>query len=104
MSCLLKDCSIKKINSNIDLDSRIIPMQANSLKNNMWCLDDKSGIPGKVFDLKKTKTGKYGHAKCTYKLKMPHSGRTSRCSHPSTDHLKRPQMEKIEYIVSHVED
>jgi len=100
---LLKDCSVRKYPPNTDLSSRLIPMHAHDLKNNMWCLDDKSGLPGVVSDLKMSKTGKHGHAKFTYKLRMPHSGRASSLMHPGGDHLKRPVMEKIEYLVSHLD-
>merc|ERR1712083_832704 len=72
-------------------------------KNGMWCLDDKTGLPGTVSDLKFSKTGKHGHAKFTYKLRMPHSGRASSAMHPGGDHLCRPVMEKIEYLVSHMD-
>ena len=123
---LHKDCSIKQLPANTDLSSRlgiyldsyltfkyhiinylipifIVPMHAHDLKNNMWCLDDKSGVPGTVSDLKMSKTGKHGHAKFTYKLRMPHSGRASSLMHPGGDHLLRPVMEKVEYLVSHLD-
>merc|ERR1740129_2210671 len=87
----------------MDLSSRCIPMHAHDLKNGMWCLDDKTGLPGTVSDLKFSKTGKHGHAKFTYKLRMPHSGRASSAMHPGGDHLSRPVMEKIEYLVSHMD-
>eukprot|EP01084_Bolivina_argentea_P254780 428396_1 len=98
-----KDCTLKTYPPNTDLSSRLIPMHAHDLKNGMWCLDDKTGIPGTVSDLKMSKTGKHGHAKFTYKLRMPHSGRASSAMHPGGDHLNRPVMEKIEYLVSYLE-
>lgn len=100
---LHKDCSMKEIPPNTDLSSRLVPMHAHDLKNGMWCLDDKSGVPGTVSDLKMSKTGKHGHAKFTYKLRMPHSGRSSSLMHPGGDHLLRPVMEKVEYLVSHLD-
>eukprot|EP01083_Nonionella_stella_P135782 413031_1 len=98
-----KDCTAKSYPPNTDLSSRLIPMHAHDLKNGMWCLDDKSGLPGTVSELKMSKTGKHGHAKFTYKLRMPHSGRSSSLMHPGGDHLYRPVMEKIEYLVSHMD-
>ena len=98
-----KDCTEKEVPKNTDLSSRLIPMQAHDLKNGMWCLDDKSGMPGTVSELKMSKTGKHGHAKFTYKLRMPHSGRSSSLMHPGGDHLLRPVMEKVEYLVSHMD-
>ena len=95
-----KDVTVKEFARNTDLSSRLIPINAHDLKNGMWCIDDKSGLPGTVFDLKMSKTGKHGHAKFTYKLRMPHSGRVSSLMHPGGDHLYRPVMEKIEYLVS----
>jgi len=100
---LYKDVTIKTYPPNTDLSSRIIPMHAHDLKNGMWCLDDKTGIPGTVCDVKFSKTGKHGHAKFTYKLRMPHSGRASSAMHPGGDHLCKPVMEKIEYLVSHMD-
>jgi len=100
---LHKDCTTKTYPPNTDLSSRIIPMHAHDLKNGMWCLDDKTGVPGTVSELKMSKTGKHGHAKFTYKLRMPHSGRASSAMHPGGDHLCRPVMEKIEYLVSHMD-
>jgi len=100
---LHKDTTIKVYGANVDLSSRCIPMHAHDLKNGMWCLDDKTGLPGTVSDLKFSKTGKHGHAKFTYKLRMPHSGRASSAMHPGGDHLTRPVMEKIEYLVSHMD-
>jgi translation elongation factor P/translation initiation factor 5A len=100
---LLKDCTIKKVPANTDLTSRLVPIHAHDLKNNMWVLDDKSGVPGTVSDLKMSKTGKHGHAKFTYKLRMPHSGRTATAMHPGGDHLYQPVMEKLEYLVSHID-
>merc|ERR1719445_3018540 len=97
-----KDCSIKMYPPNTDLSSRIIPMHAHDLKNGMWCLDDKTGLPGKVSDLKVTKTGN-GDATFTNKLEMPHSGRVSSAMHSGGDHLFRPVMEMVEYLVSHME-
>jgi len=98
---LHKDVTIKSYPPNTDLSSRCIPIHAHDLKNGQWCLDDKTGIPGTVCDLKFSKTGKHGHAKFTYKLRMPHSGRASSAMHPGGDHLTRPVMEKTEYLVSH---
>jgi len=100
---LHKDTTIKVYGANVDLSSRCIPMHAHDLKNGMWCLDDKTGLPGTVSDLKFSKTGKHGHAKFTYKLRMPHSGRASSAMHPGGDHLTRPVMEKVEYLVSHMD-
>lgn len=100
---LHKDCTTKTYPPNTDLSSRLIPMHAHDLKNGMWCLDDKSGLPGTVSELKMSKTGKHGHAKFTYKLRMPHSGRSSSLMHPGGDHLYRPVMEKVEYLVSHMD-
>jgi len=100
---LHKDTTIKVYGANIDLSSRCIPIHAHDLKNGQWCLDDKTGLPGTVSDLKFSKTGKHGHAKFTYKLRMPHSGRSSSAMHPGGDHLTRPVMEKIEYLVSHMD-
>jgi translation elongation factor P/translation initiation factor 5A len=80
-----------------------VPIQAHDLKNGHWCLDDKSGVPGTVSELKMSKTGKHGHAKFTYKLRMPHSGRSSSQMHPGGDHLLKPIMEKVEYLVSHMD-
>lgn len=100
---LHKDCTIKKTQPNTDLSSRLIPMQAHDLKNGMWCIDDKSGCPGVVSEVKMSKTGKHGHAKFTYKLRMPHSGRASSLMHPGGDHLLRPVMEKVEFLVSHMD-
>eukprot|EP00488_Nonionellina_sp_1-RS-2012_P004415 TRINITY_DN9927_c0_g1_i1.p1 TRINITY_DN9927_c0_g1~~TRINITY_DN9927_c0_g1_i1.p1 ORF type:complete len:123 (-),score=34.90 TRINITY_DN9927_c0_g1_i1:83-409(-) len=34
---------------------------------------------------------------------MPHSGRSSSMMHPGGDHLFRPVMEKVEYLVSHID-
>eukprot|EP00483_Globobulimina_turgida_P000576 UN00576 len=100
---LHKDCTSKVYPQNTDLSSRLIPMHAHDLKNGMWCIDDKSGLPGTVSELKMSKTGKHGHAKFTYKLRMPHSGRSSSLMHPGGDHLYRPVMEKVEYLVSHMD-
>jgi len=100
---VFKDCTTKVYPPNTDLTSRLIPMHAHDLKNGMWCLDDKTGLPGTVSDLKFSKTGKHGHAKFTYKLRMPHSGRASSAMHPGGDHLSRPVMEKVEYLVSHMD-
>jgi len=100
---LLKDCTIKKVPQNSDLSSRLTPIHAHDLKNNMWVLDDKSGVPGTVSELKMSKTGKHGHAKFTYKLRMPHSGRSATAMHPGGDHLYQPVMEKLEYLVSHID-
>jgi len=97
------DVTVKSHPPNTDLSSRCIPIHAHDLKNGQWCLDDKTGIPGTVCDLKFSKTGKHGHAKFTYKLRMPHSGRASSAMHPGGDHLVRPVMEKIEYLVSHMD-
>eukprot|EP00483_Globobulimina_turgida_P004714 UN04723 len=72
-------------------------MQAHDLKNGMWCIDDKSGFPGVVTRLKMSKTGKHGHAKFTYKLVMPYTGKTSSPMHPGNDNLLRPVMNKVEY-------
>ena len=101
---LLKDCTIKDVPKDADLSSRLEPIHAHDLKNGMWCLDDKTGIPGTVCDLKMSKTGKHGHAKFTYKLRMPHSGRASSLMHPGGDHLLRPVMQKVEYLVSYLEE
>jgi len=98
-----KDVTIKSHPKDTDLSSRCIPIHAHDLKNGQWCLDDKTGMPGTVSDLKFSKTGKHGHAKFTYKLRMPHSGRASSAMHPGGDHLVRPVMEKIEYLVSHMD-
>jgi len=100
---LLKDCTIKKVPANSDLSSRLVPCHAHDLKNNMWILDDKSGVAGTVSDLKMSKTGKHGHAKFTYKLRMPHSGRAASAMHPGGDQLYQPVMEKLEYLVSHLD-
>eukprot|EP01083_Nonionella_stella_P103630 296140_1 len=100
---LHRDCTSKVYGQNTDLSSRLIPMHAHDLKNGMWCIDDKSGLPGTVSELKMSKTGKHGHAKFTYKLRMPHSGRSSSLMHPGGDHLYRPVMEKVEYLVSHMD-
>jgi len=97
------DVTIKSYPPDADLSSRCIPIHAHDLKNGQWCLDDKTGMPGTVSDLKFSKTGKHGHAKFTYKLRMPHSGRASILMHPGGDHLTRPVMEKIEYLVSHMD-
>lgn len=82
-----------------DLSSRLVPIQAHDLKNNAWVLDDKTGLPGTVSELKMSKTGKHGHAKFTYKCSMPFSGRNSSLMHPGGDRLLRPVMEKLEYEV-----
>lgn len=82
-----------------DLSSRLEPIQAHHLKNNAYVLDDNTGLPGIVSDLKMSKTGKHGHAKFTYKLSMPFSGRTSSPMHPGGDRLLRPVMAKKEYEV-----
>jgi translation elongation factor P/translation initiation factor 5A len=100
---LHKDCTVKKMPPNADIGSRLIPMQAHDLKNGMWTLDDKTGVPGVVSDLKMSKTGKHGHAKFTYKIRMPHSGRSASLMHPGGDHLLRPVMEKTDYLVSHID-
>jgi translation elongation factor P/translation initiation factor 5A len=97
------DCTVKEVPPNTDLTSRLIPIHAHDLKNGMWSLDDKSGMPGTVSDLKMSKTGKHGHAKFTYKLRMPHSGRSSSLMHPGGDHLYQPVMEKLDYLVSHMD-
>merc|ERR550525_2098946 len=71
---------------------------AHDLKIGMWCIDDNSGYPGRVATLNKSKTGKHGHAKMTYKLVMPHSGKSSIPMHPGKDLIQRPVMEKEECI------
>ena len=81
-----------------DLSHLLQPITAHDLKNNAWCIDDKSGYPGQVTQLKKSKTGKHGHAKITYKLVMPFTGKSSNPMHPATDQLMRPVMTKTDYI------
>jgi translation elongation factor P/translation initiation factor 5A len=100
---MFPDCTVKEVPINTDLTSRLVPIHAHDLKNGMWSLDDKTGMPGIVSDLKMSKTGKHGHAKFTYKLRMPHSGRASSLMHPGGDHLYQPVMEKLEYLVSHLD-
>eukprot|EP01083_Nonionella_stella_P063489 164967_1 len=80
-----------------DLSYLLQPIQAHDLKNGQWCIDDKSGYPGVITNLKMSKTGKHGHAKYTYKLVMPHTGKTSNPMHPGNDNLQRPIMNKQEY-------
>ena len=93
-----KKFEVEQIEEEQDLEHLLKPMQAHDLKNNTWCIDDKSGYPGQVASLKMSKTGKHGHAKFTYKLIMPHTGKTSNPMHPGNDQLKKPVMTKEEYI------
>merc|ERR1719245_2191807 len=79
-------------------------IHAHDLKHGMWCIDDKSGYPGQVTNLHKSKTGKHGHTKYTYKLVMPHSGKTSNPMHPGKDQLQRPIVEKEECTFIKFED
>lgn len=99
MSALDPSANILPPKDGEDLTSRLEPIQAHHLKDKHWVLDDNTGLPGEVSDLKMSKTGKHGHAKFTYKLKMPFSGRSSSPMHPGGDHLLRPVMAKKEYEV-----
>eukprot|EP01083_Nonionella_stella_P027301 75160_1 len=80
-----------------DLSHLLEPMQAHDLKHGWWCIDDKSGYPGQVSQLKVSKTGKHGHTKFTYKLSMPHTAKVSNPMHPGNDQLMKPIMKKDEY-------
>ena len=101
---LHQDCCIKVMSDEVDLESKILPIEAHNIKNGMWLLDDKSGFPGVVSDVKRSKTGKHGHAKVTYKLRMPHSNRVSSLMHAGKDRLFQPSMQKIDYLVSHMDN
>jgi translation elongation factor P/translation initiation factor 5A len=102
---LYPDVTVKSMPPNTDLTSRCVPIQAHDLKQGHWCLDtDKTGIAGTVSELKMSKTGKHGHAKFTYKLRMPHSGRANSCMHPGGDQLVRPVMEKKEYQLIYIDE
>lgn len=81
-----------------DYSTLLEHIHAHDLKIGMWCIDDNSGYPGRVATLNKSKTGKHGHAKMTYKLVMPHSGKSSIPMHPGKDLIQRPVMEKEECV------
>jgi len=99
---LYEDCTTKVYPPNMNLTPRLIPMRAYELQDCMLCLDDETGLPGEVSELKVTKTGN-GHAVFTYKLRMPHSGRTSSAMHSGGDRLLFPVMKNMEYLVSHMD-
>eukprot|EP01083_Nonionella_stella_P056016 147708_1 len=101
---LSKNCTKFEARSGEDLGSRLVPIHAHDLKNGMWSCDDSTHLPGIVSDVKMSKTGKHGHAKYTYKLKMPHSGRSSSLMHPGGDHLYKPVMIRFEYNVNLYEE
>ncbi len=81
-----------------DFSELLEQIHAHDLKHGMWCIDDKSGYPGQVMQLNKSKTGKHGHTKFTYKLVMPHSGKSSNPMHPGKDQLQRPTVQKEECV------
>ena len=81
-----------------DYSQFLEPIHAHDLKHGMWCIDDNSGYPGQVKQLNKSKTGKHGHTKFTYKLVMPHSGKSSNPMHPGKDQLQRPVVQKEECV------
>lgn len=99
MAALLPSANVLPEQPGMDLSSRLEPIQAHHLKNGAWVLDDNTGLPGTVSDLKMSKTGKHGHAKYTYKLSIAFSGRSSSPMHPGGDRLLRPVMAKREYEV-----
>merc|ERR1719410_3197293 len=87
-----------------DYSTLLEHIHAHDLKIGMWCIDDNSGYPGRVATLNKSKTGKHGHAKMTYKLVMPHSGKTSNPMHPGKDQVLKPMMEKEECVFVRFKD
>lgn len=105
MSGLLSHASVLQQGPGEDISSRLEPIQAHDLKNGSYVLDDSTGVPGVVSNLKMSKTGKHGHAKFTYSLFMPFSGRSSAPMHPGGDRLLRPVMKKMEYeVVDYMDD
>ncbi len=100
---LQPDCTLKSLPKDMDLNKRVIPMEANDVKPGMWVIDDKSGVPGIVSDLKKVKVGKHGHCKVMYKLKMTHSGKTAFGAHHSTEMVFRAVMDKVDYLFSYLD-
>lgn len=60
-----------------DLSALIKPIKAKAVKNGQWIIDSKSGHGGLVCKLVKSKTGKHGHCKVTYEVRMPHTGKVS---------------------------
>merc|ERR1712190_138225 len=81
-----------------DYSELLEQIHAHDLKHGMYVIDDKSGYPGQVSNLKRSAPGKHGHAKFTYKLVMNHSGKTSNPMHAGKDQLQRPIMEKEECV------
>merc|ERR1711902_349306 len=88
----------------VDYTALLDHVHAHDLKIGMWCIDDNSGYPGRIATLNKSKTGKHGHAKMTYKLVMPHSGKTSIPMHPGKDQVLKPMMEKEECVFVRFKD
>ncbi|MES1909169.1 MAG: hypothetical protein MHM6MM_001959 [Cercozoa sp. M6MM] len=101
---MLPDAVEREMPENSDLSSFTIPIQAHDLKNGQWVIADKSGLPGIVSDVKMSKTGKHGHAKFTYRVKVTFSGKSESSMHPGGDRLTRPVMDKEEYEVINYED
>eukprot|EP00478_Filoreta_tenera_P002945 GABV01003076.1.p2 GENE.GABV01003076.1~~GABV01003076.1.p2 ORF type:complete len:174 (-),score=62.23 GABV01003076.1:58-579(-) len=96
---LVNSACYLEVKGGEDVSSRLEPIQAHDLKNGHWCLDDKTGMPGIISDVKMSKTGKHGHAKFTYKLKMPFTDKSSTLMHAGGDRLERPVMSKQDYEV-----
>ena len=57
-------------------------------------VDDKSQFPGTIFDLKASKQ-RHGHAKVTYKIRMPHSGKNGEAMHPGSGQIWKPVVRRV---------
>ena len=99
---LHSDCTMKIYPPNTDLSSRFKEMLPSDLKDEMWCLDEETGLPGIVSGLRFSK-GIGGQAKYNYTLRFPHSGTETSVVRSSGDHICCPIMENIEYMVSHMD-
>eukprot|EP00484_Ammonia_sp_Unknown_P001698 CAMPEP_0197021110 /NCGR_PEP_ID=MMETSP1384-20130603/2018_1 /TAXON_ID=29189 /ORGANISM="Ammonia sp." /LENGTH=171 /DNA_ID=CAMNT_0042448871 /DNA_START=63 /DNA_END=575 /DNA_ORIENTATION=+ len=84
--------------NDTDLAHLLQPIQAHDLKNGVWCIDEKSGFPGQVSQIKRSAPGKHGHAKFNYKLVSPFNGKTSNPMHAASDQLYRAVMSKRDYL------
>ena len=79
-------------------------IQANDLKDGMWCIHSVSGYCGRVQNLKKIKPGKHGHCKVMYELRLPHNNSTKTESFQGKKGVKQALVDRKDYLVSYYDE
>jgi translation initiation factor 5A len=85
-----------------DQGSKVTPTSAGALKKGSYVL--LKGWPCKVTDIKTSKTGKHGHAKCNITGKCILNGKSYNEVQPSHAHMSEPLVTISEYQVLYIDE